>query len=299
MTTPKVTEEFKPIPSPPNMKATPFVKWAGGKRQILKGYLLPRLPKVIDTYYEPFVGGGAVLFALANRGAYKKAVINDMNKELITAYAALATGRVQAVIDLLKTYPNEEDFYYEMRSKRFECLSVEEQAARFIYLNHTCFNGLYRVSKKSGFNSPYGFYVEPKTCNEKNLKSVADALQFVDIDCQDFEPAVQNAKQGDFVYFDPPYIPQSETSNFTAYTMEGFGPADHERLALTFRELADRGVSVLLSNSDLKLSRKLYEGFRIESVKARRNINSNGKGRGKVGEILVSANLLLPMDQAT
>jgi len=268
----------------------PFVKWAGGKRQILPA-ILSRLPTEIVTYYEPFVGGGAVFFALAHEGAFDRAVINDLNSELMDSFRTFGAGGVQGVIDLLSTYPHERGFFEDLRRLIPAELSLEARTARFIYLNRIGFNGLYRVNKKGQFNVPFGQYENPTICDESNLRAVAKVLVGVEAQCQDFAVSVEPARPGDTVYFDPPYIPLSETSNFTAYTEGGFGLREHERLARCFRQLAERGVSVLLSNSDTERSRELYDGFKVEQVKARRNINSKGTKRGEVSELLVSANL--------
>jgi DNA adenine methylase len=271
--------------------ASPFVKWAGGKRQIL-AQIRRRLPKVIETYYEPFVGGGAVLLALANRKAFKRAVINDKNKELMDTYLALASGKVNDIINILMGYPNTREFYNEIRARLPNDIpELEVRVARFIYLNKTGFNGLYRVNQSGGFNTPYGKYPNPNYCDKAGLMEVARALEGVAIECGDFATSVAGAQPGDAVYFDPPYLPKSETANFTSYTEGGFTLADHERLARTFKELADRGVAVLLSNADVKRARTLYAGYRIARIQARRNINSDGDKRGEVSEILVGANL--------
>ena len=270
-------------------KASPIVKWAGGKRQLLSE-IRRRLPKKIETYYEPFVGGGAVFFALANRKAFKKAVLNDMNSELVDTYRVLSDGRTEEVIELLKTYPYDPDFYNEIRARSIG-LSQVERVARFLYLNKTGFNGLYRVNSKGGFNVPFGKYTNPNIVNAGGLLEAAKVLQGVTLECQDFSLSVANAQKGDVVYFDPPYLPKSDTANFTAYTEGGFGLPEHEKLAALFRELAARGVSVLLSNADVPVTRQLYRGFRVSRVQSKRNINSSGEKRGLVGEILVGVNL--------
>lgn len=268
----------------------PFVKWAGGKRQLLPA-ILNRLPSQMATYFEPFVGGGAVLFALAREGCFDYAVVNDLNEELIQTYRTLSTRRVEEVISLLQTYPYDETFYYEMRARKPADLSEIEKAARFIYLNRTGFNGLYRVNKEGQFNVPFGKYTDPLICDDRNLRLVQEGLRTVSFECEDFESSVESARPGDVVYFDPPYIPMSDTSNFTEYTDKGFGIADQKRLAATFRRLAERGVRMLLSNADTPLAHELYAGFPIEIVEARRSINSKGEKRGSVREVLVSANL--------
>jgi DNA adenine methylase len=271
--------------------ATPFVKWVGGKRQLL-AIIRKRLPKTMENYYEPMVGGGAVFFALANRRAFKNAVINDLNLELIEAYQTLQEpALLDEVISLLKTYVYEETFYYEMRAQSPSSLDKAHRVARFLYLNRTCYNGLYRVNRKGEFNAPFGDYTNPMICDENNLREAALALAGVRCTATDYATAVAKAGSGDVVYIDPPYLPRSLTSNFTSYTKGGFPFAEHERLASIFRDLANRGVKVLLSNTDQKVIRDLYHGFRISRVSAVRNINSDGEGRGVVNEILVSANL--------
>lgn len=270
----------------------PFVKWAGGKRQLLPA-ILSRLPTDIRTFYEPFVGGGAVFFALAREGAFDQARVNDLNEDLIQAYRTLADANgLVSVIALLKTYPYDRTFFEDIRRRVPRELSDAERTARFIYLNRAGFNGLYRVNRKGEFNVPFGKYTNPTICDESNLKAVHECLQQkVSFHLQDFEPFVESAQEGDAVYFDPPYLPVSDTANFTEYTEEGFGITEHRRLAATFRRLAERGVAVLLSNSDMPQIRALFEGFRIDTVAARRNINSDGDKRGPVSELLVGANL--------
>ena len=273
------------------MQAKPVVKWAGGKKQLL-AQIRQRLPKTMETYYEPFIGGGAVFFALANRKAFKRAVINDMNKELMDTYSALATGRVKDIVDILINYPNTREFYNEIRTLNPSNIpEIEVRVARFIYLNKTGFNGLYRVNQSGGFNTPFGKYPNPNICDTAGLQEAARALQGVTIECRDYALSIESAKPGDVIYFDPPYLPVSETANFTSYTEGGFGLVEHERLARIFREMAERGVAVLLSNANVKRARALYAGCRISRVQARRNINSAGDKRGEVGELLVGANL--------
>lgn len=270
----------------------PFVKWAGGKRQLLPA-ILSRLPFETKTFYEPFLGGGAVFFAMAREGVFERACVNDLNEELIQAYRTLASETlVKEVITLLKSYPHDRTFFEGLRPKLPATASEVERTARFIYLNRVGFNGLYRVNKKGEFNVPFGQYENPTICDESNLLAVSECLRNnVEFQCQDFAASVSSAQAGDTVYFDPPYLPVSETANFTEYTEGGFPFSEHRRLAQTFRELANRGVAVLLSNSDVPKVRELYDGFRIDVVNARRNINSDGAKRGPVTELLVSANL--------
>lgn len=272
----------------------PFIKWAGGKRQLLPS-ILCRIPDEIETYYEPFFGGGAAFFSLADKGLFEQAVVNDMNSELMTACRVFASGQVEEVINLLQTYPYESEFYYAMRERVPKMLSPIEVAARFIYLNRTGFNGLYRVNRLGEFNVPFGKYENPLICDPENLRAVAKVLSGnVRIQEQDFAECAEQAVPGDFVYFDPPYFPLSETSNFAAYTGDGFGYAEHVRLCKTFTYLAKKGVAVLLSNSNSPVIRKLFEGFRIARVSARRAINSKASSRGTIHELMISANLPEP-----
>jgi DNA adenine methylase len=273
-----------------DMQAEPVVKWAGGKRQIL-AHIRRRLPKKIATYYEPFVGGGAVFFALANRNVFERAVIADVNQELIDTYSLLSEGRVEELVQVLGTYQNNREFFNQLRAVKPTELSQVLRVARFLFLNKTGFNGLYRVNGSGGFNVPFGDYANPNFCDAPRFREASRALRGTTIKCLDYESVVADAKPGDTIYFDPPYLPKSDTANFTAYTDKGFGIQEHTRLARVFKEKADAGVSVLLSNSDTKISRELYKGFRISRVQAVRSINSDGDKRGPIGELLISANL--------
>jgi len=262
--------------------ARPFVKWAGGKTGLL-GEILPRLPAKINTYYEPFVGGGAVFFALAAEGRFKKAVLGDDNVELIETYHSIKED-TDGLVRRLKAHAikHSEVYFYKIRADRGSHL-----AARFIYLNKTGFNGLYRVNRKGLFNVPFGRYSNPTICDEENLRAASAVLQGVGLLPGDFERSTMRAMRGDTVYFDPPYVPLSDTAAFTAYTKGGFGAGAQERLRDVARKLADRGVHVLLSNSDTPEVRKLYKGFKLVKVEARRAINSKGGKRGPVGELLI------------
>jgi DNA adenine methylase len=264
----------------------PFLKWAGGKTALLHE-ILPRLPSEINTYYEPFLGGGAVFFALASEARFKRAILSDANEELARTYGTLRDNPNQ-LIGSLKKHVYEEDHYYAVRNIRPEKLGFSARAARFIYLNRTCFNGLYRVNKKGEFNVPFGRYTNPTICDETTLRLAAAALKSVAICSIDFERVIMTAEQRDTVYFDPPYVPVSETSNFTSYSKDGFGEADHFRLRNCFAALDNRGVHVLLSNSDTPFVRKLYKGFKIEKVEAPRRVNSKASKRGNVSELLIS-----------
>lgn len=263
--------------------AKPFLKWAGGKTSLLPE-ILPRLPKKIRTYYEPFVGGGAVFFALAVENRFKRSVLGDANEELIETYLAVRDD-LGGLLPRLKAHAvkHSEDYFYKVRASR-----GSYGPARFIYLNRTCFNGLYRVNRKGEFNVPFGKYANPTICDEENLRACTVALSDVELLAMDFDSSTTGASRGDAVYFDPPYVPASDTANFTAYVKGGFGPETQERLHGVAERLAKRGAHVLLSNSDTPFVRKLYKGWKIERVEAPRRINSKGEKRGNVGELLIS-----------
>lgn len=274
----------------PNGVARPFIKWAGGKTQLLPA-LGGLFPVKFRTYYEPFLGGGAVFWHIAASRRFESAVLNDWNAELIGTYTVvrdLSDALIGALDDHRKNAWNTQEYFTEMRGKDPRDLNVIQRAARMIYLNKTCFNGLYRVNKSGGFNAPFGRYKNPKLYDEKNLRACAEALcQNVTLRDGDFTGAVTEAVAGDVVYFDPPYLPVSTTADFTSYTSDKFSVSDHHRLAITFKKLADRDVSCILSNSDTETVRKLYEDYEIVSVQAKRNINSKGDGRGTVGEVII------------
>lgn len=273
------------------VKAKPFLKWAGGKRQIVNE-LKKYIPVEYDCYYEPFVGAGALLFELSP----KKAVINDSNKELMNVYNVLCDyEKYNKMCKLLNSYEikNSEEFYYDIRNKdrnkaTYNRMSDYTKAARTIYLNKACFNGLYRVNSKNEFNVPFGKKTKVNTYEGENILTVHMYLtmNYIKIKCVDFEEAVKDAKEGDFVYFDPPY--DSDTSTFNSYTEEGFGKKEHIRLASVFKELDSRGVKVMLSNHNTSLVKELYKDYNIHSIEAKRNINSNGKKRGKVEEVIIT-----------
>lgn len=269
----------------------PIVKWAGGKRKLLSD-IFARVPPSIGTYYEPFFGGGAVFFSLVNRGLkFQHAVLNDMNVDLMGTYRTIQspTG-VEDLISLLQTYPHTREFYNHLRMIIPTTLRSETvRAARFLYLNKTGFNGLYRVNRKGEFNVPFGKYANPTICDVEATMRVHKALQGVELTSVDFESCTAPAKAGDFVYFDPPYLPISPTSSFTAYTASGFPLHDHKRLATSFYDLAERGVGVVLSNSTAGVVRKLFAEppAIIDEVQAPRAINSKGDKRGLIGELLI------------
>jgi DNA adenine methylase len=267
------------------MKAAPFLKWAGGKSQLLSQFR-EFFPATCTRYYEPFLGGGAVFFFLAPR----LAVLSDSNAELINVYQVVKENVEELIAILQRDYSgknNERDYYRIRDEVDLSGLSPTERAARIIYFNKTCFNGLYRVNRSGKFNVPFGNYRNPKICDAAGLQSASAALQGAQLDVSDFQDAVSQAQQGDLVYFDPPYAPLSPTSNFTSYTKEDFGETEQTRLAQVYRDLAKRDVRVMLSNSAKAQIIELYDGFRIEFVKANRAINANGNGRGPIDEILV------------
>ena len=275
------------------IKGKPFVKWAGGKRQIIE-QLKKYIPEDFDTYYEPFVGGGALLFELSP----KKVVINDFNKELINVYEVLCDEKkFKKMCSVLNSYEanHSEEFYYEIRNKdrnknTFNRLSDYTRAARTIYLNKACFNGLYRVNSKNEFNVPFGKKTKVNTYEGSNLITVSNYLSNTDYQIKilsvDFEKSVKDAKKGDFIYFDPPY--DSDTSTFNSYTENGFGKDEQERLAKVYKDLDSRGCYVMLSNHNTTLINELYKDYNIHVIEAKRNINANGKKRGKVEEVIIT-----------
>ncbi|MDD5749877.1 MAG: DNA adenine methylase [Patescibacteria group bacterium] len=273
-------------------KPKPFVKWVGGKRQLLKQfkelglYTPDGFDPLKSTYHEPFVGGGAVFLDLLP----KKAILSDLNPELITTYKVIKND-VGKLIKLLKTYKYDKDFYLKIRNKRIKSLSDIQVAARFIYLNRTCFNGLYRVNSKGEFNVPMGEYNNPLICDEDNLKKISKALKNVKLYHEDYKKVLQRAKKGDFIYFDPPYYPVNKTSSFTNYTAQDFLEKEQEELRDTFLALHKKGCFVMLSNSDTPFINKLYskidKKIKVNKVFAGRNINSDAKKRGKIKEVLV------------
>jgi DNA adenine methylase len=268
------------------IQAKPFLKWAGGKTQLIP-QLEALLPRSIETYYEPFIGGGAFFFHLANKNRFQGAVINDWNPELVNAYRVVRDFTSE-LIEQLGCFEINKEAFLELRATDTNALSPVRRAARTIYLNKTAFNGLYRLNKKGQFNVPWGKYDNPKVLNVEVLEACAQALhKFAVLDNLDFSETVKNAKEGDVVYFDPPYVPLNATSNFLGYTSEGFGLRDQQRLATCFRELADKGVAVIASNADAPLVHELYQGFERHLVQARRNINSKGGKRGPINEVII------------
>ncbi|MGI5864072.1 MAG: DNA adenine methylase [Myxococcales bacterium] len=269
----------------------PFLKWAGGKTQLLDE-LVARTPERFGTYHEPFLGGGALFFRLKLLGRVRRARLSDVNPELINAWKVVRDTPYDlvAALEKLEDRLAEKD-YYEIRGLDPDKMLPAERAARLLYLNKTCFNGLYRENSKGKFNVPYGRYTRPKVLDRELLLNVSKALEEADIQAQPFLKVAKSAKPGDFVYFDPPYHPVSTTSSFTKYSRSGFGEQEQRVLAQVFADLAERGVHVLLSNSDTPLIHELYEGkgFEITRIEAARAINSKADKRGPVGELLVRA----------
>lgn len=271
-----------------NKLAAPVVKWVGGKRQLLDE-IAPRLPKRITTYCEPFLGGGAVLFSLQP----KNAIVNDLNADLMLVYEVIRDN-VELLIAALERHENTAEYFYNIRDldrdkNTYREMSAVERASRIIYLNKTCYNGLFRVNASGEFNSPFGHYKNPNIVNAPVLRAVskyltANNIQLLHID---FEEVLQRVPRGGFVYLDPPYDPVSDTASFTGYNRGGFGREEQERLKRCCDELAARGVRFLLSNSATSFIKELYTGYTVEIVHAKRAINSDASKRGAVEEVLI------------
>ncbi len=264
----------------------PFLKWVGGKGQLLPE-LISRMPKKIDRYFEPFVGGGALFFNLQPT----KAILSDANPELINLYEVVRDN-VEALIKDLKKHKYAEKYFYKIRSAdrtaAYKKWSPLKRASRLIYLNKTCFNGLYRVNSSGFFNTPFGRYTNPTIVDEKNLRACSVALQKVKIQVGGFESIERLVKKNDFVYFDPPYVPLSNTSAFTSYGKHGFDLRMQRSLFDLCCRLDKRGIKFMLSNSSAPFIRKLYKQFRVELVDATRSINSKATKRGAIKEVIVT-----------
>ncbi len=268
--------------------AGPFVKYAGGKTQLFE-QIASYLPLTCKTYREPNIGGGAMFFGLAAQNRFEHAIISDTNSALIAAYTIIR-DEPEGLINTLREMPLTKEFFDGLRKLHPDELTPMERAAWILFLNKTCFNGLYRVNKAGFFNVPWGKYKNPNVCNVEKLLACSAVLQKTTILHADFEETTRDAVPGDVVYFDPPYIPLTKTSNFTGYQADGFGQKEQERLATHFAKLADRGVHVVLSNSDTEMSRQLYAGFEMHVVQAKRNVNNDGTKRGPVNELIVVGN---------
>ena len=269
----------------------PFVKWAGGKRQLMPE-LEKNFPTKFGTYLEPFLGGGAVMFDLLAKNSNLKCNVSDLNSDLVLAYVTIR-DRLEKLIESLenhsKNYHKDSTrYYYEVRDQ--EPKNQIEKVSRLLFLNKTCFNGLYRVNSKGKFNVPMGRYTNPNIVNKENLEIVSKALQTekIKISCRDFSSIIKDAKKGDFVYFDPPYQPVSDTANFTSYTHRDFTEDDLERLADLANQLNSKGCNVMLSNSNSKTVKKMFSsGWKIKEIKANRAINSNSQKRTGHKEIII------------
>ena len=271
-----------------NNLVAPVVKWVGGKRQLLDA-IQKHVPKKYNTYYEPFLGGGAVLFALQPG----KAVVNDINGELINLYRVIKDD-VDALIADLQKHKNEADYYYKIREydrdkQKYASLTPVEKASRLIFLNKTCYNGLFRVNRAGEFNTPFGKYKNPNIVNAAALKAISAFFKQTDITlCNiDFETAVKTATKGDFVYLDPPYDPVSDTASFTGYDKGGFNRQEQIRLKQLCDDLNRREIRFLLSNSATPFIKDLYREYHIEIIQAKRAINSDPDKRGEIDEVLV------------
>lgn len=270
----------------------PFIKWAGGKTKLLKE-LCARMPGEIRTYAEPFSGGAALFFAIADPSEkyarkLSRAILADRNQELVITYNSIKND-VETVIHELGRYKYDRELFYETRAKNPKDLSDAARAARLIFLNRTCFNGLWRVNSKGEFNVPFGRYKNPTICDADALRAASGALAKAQIVHADFAEVTRDLGAGDFVYFDPPYAPASETADFTAYAAGGFGYADQVRLAEEVRALRDRGALVMLSNADTPQMRALYKPFSLTVVAVPRSINSDASKRGDAAELIVTS----------
>lgn len=267
-----------------NHFARPVLKWAGGKAK-LADTICALLPEKIETYYEPFVGGAAVFFALAKAKRFRRAILSDSNPELINVYQSLKSD-VDGVIQALKKWQYSKETFYRLRDE-YQWRTSVQRAARTIYLNKTGYNGLYRVNRAGQFNVPFGRHTNPTICDAENLRLVARALQSVQLVVADFEQACQRATAGDAVYFDPPYFPVSATAYFTSYDKHPFGAEEHRRLEHVFADLAGRGVTAVLSNSDTPETREMFSHWSAQTIQVPRAINSRASARGPVSELLV------------
>ena len=264
----------------------PFLKWVGGKRLLLPD-IKRHMPLDFGHYYEPFMGGAALFFDLAP----PIASLSDVNDELVNCYQMIKS-QPHKVIAHLRTHYYDKDYYYQIRNldrdkAAFAALSPAERAARLLFLNRTGFNGMYRVNRKGQFNVPFGRYSNPTIVNEAGILAASKALQQTTISHRPFDYVADEAQAGDFVYFDPPYVPVSDTSYFTSYAKDDFGYEDQQRLAETCRQLAQKNVNFIASNSYCDIVKDLYQGFEFTEIKAKRSINAKGDGRQAVSEVII------------
>ena len=270
------------------MKEVPtLVKWAGGKKQLLEQFK-PFFPKEVKRYIEPFVGGGAIAFFILKYLKPKKAFLSDINEELINVYTVVRDKPEELIENLKKLKKSHsENTFYKIRSEDPELLSDVTRACRFIYLNKTCFNGLYRVNSKGGFNVPFGKYTNPAICMEEDLREISKLLKGAQLNVASFEDILKYAKKGDFIYFDPPYYPLNKSS-FTKYSKNDFLEKEQKELCEVFKKLDKKGCLVMLSNSDTEFIKDLYKSFRINFVRATRMINCDATKRGKINEVVIT-----------
>ena len=275
------------------MSVKPFVKWVGGKRQLLRD-IIPLIPEDYTRYIEPFAGGGAVFFSLSSQiqKAGIPAWLNDINPELVNSYL-MVRDQPDALLADLRTHIYDKDYFLNLRAldrteEGLAALGTIARASRFIYLNRTAFNGLYRVNAKGQFNVPFGRYTNPLIADADRIYACSAALQNIQITCTSFDQVLSRAGAGDFVYLDPPYIPLSQTSYFTSYSHDGFGPDEQVKLARLLYELDKRGGRFIASNAYVQELAELYACFTIREVKATRAINADKKGRNAVSEALIT-----------
>ena len=271
-----------------NKLVAPVVKWVGGKRQLIDT-ISPLLPKRISSYCEPFLGGGALLFFVQP----KKAIVNDLNQDLMTVYKVIRDD-IDSLLESLKKHENNSEYFYSLRDLDrnkdvYNSLSDVEIASRLIYLNKTCFNGLFRVNSMGEFNTPFGYYKNPNIVNEPVLRAVNKYFNTSNITfySEDFSDTLNRVSRGDFVYLDPPYDPISDTANFTGYNKGGFGKEEQIRLKKCCDELSERGVKFMLSNSSTDFIKELYKDYNIINIQAKRSVNANANKRGAVEEVII------------
>lgn len=272
-----------------NKLVAPVVKWAGGKRQLLDE-ITPLLPKRITTYCEPFLGGGALLFSIQPT----RAIVNDLNEDLMIVYEVIRDD-IEALLESLKKHENTAEYFYAIRDMdrdkdAYKAITKVERASRLIFLNKTCFNGLFRVNSSGEFNSPFGHYKNPNIVNEPVLRAVSKYFNANDIAFynEDFAETLNRVGKGGFVYLDPPYDPVSDTANFTGYNKGGFDRNEQIRLKQYCDELTQRGVKLMISNSSTEFIKDLYKDYFITIVRAKRAINSNASKRGEIEEVLIT-----------
>lgn len=280
------TSSASSYPLEQDFTATPFLKWAGGKSQLLQAFK-PLFPARFNSYFEPFLGGAAVYFHLRSTRGVFPAFLSDLNQELIDTYTAVRDFP-EELISHLSTHINDKDYFYALRAADTGKMTKVERAARLIFLNKTCFNGLYRVNRQGHFNVPFGAYKNPNTCNRQLINECSKALQSAKLSSAPFAEILKQVRAGDFVYLDPPYQPVSATSSFTSYTSVSFFQSDQEKLADLVRKLDRKGALVMVSNSDNALIHELYSGLRIQTVLANRAINCKGARRGQITELVIT-----------